>query len=520
MRIRSIIAATVTAVLASTPSWADPDFNFEPTGVPEVGVVVAFVAEGEALSGYAADLDAELDGRLTSGIQRAEFTGSFGATLSLFDLGPIEHVHLVGAGDEVLDRRQLTDLGGHAAMLADHADGLSILVDSLETEIDGAASFVAMGYALGDYTYTDFKSDTEPSDSGQVTLIGSDGDAVERHHVDLAHLVAGVTLARNLGNAPGNAIYPETFVETVRAAYDGLDRVELTVLDETDLKDRGMGALLGVGQGSLNPPRLLIARYNGGARNAPPVALVGKGVTFDTGGISIKPNENMWRMKADLSGAAAVAGAVYAAASRNEEINLVGVMPLAENMPSRNAIRPGDVLTTLSGKTIEIMNTDAEGRLILSDAVTYAQQAFEPRMLLTIATLTGSAVGAVGADYSAVLTRDFDLSLEMMEIGKAAGEDVWPLPLNDRHFALLKSNIADIKNLGGTPGASTGAAVVGSFVDEEMPWVHLDMAGVFFADKARPTYPLGHAGWGVRFMDELVRTESDQAVRRDRPPTE
>lgn len=509
MRIHTVLAAAVTVATLSASAWADPMFEFERSGVPDAGTVVAFVNAEGALAGYASDLDTELDGRLSSGIDRAEFEGAFGTTLSLFDVGPFDHVYLIGTGDEVLDRRQLTDLGGHAAMLADHADGLSILVDSLATEIDGAASFVAMGYALGDYTYTDFKSETEPSEPGRVTLIGSDGDAVERFNVDLAHLVDGVTLARNLGNAPGNAIYPETFVETVRAAYDGLDSVDLIVLDESDLEAWGMGALLGVGQGSLNPPRLLIARYNGDRRNSPPVALVGKGVTFDTGGISIKPNENMWQMKADLSGAAAVAGAVYAAASRGEEINLVGVMPLAENMPSQNAIRPGDVLTTLSGKTIEILNTDAEGRLILSDAVTYAQQEFEPRMLLTIATLTGSAVGAVGADYSAVLTRDFELSLEMMEIGKAAGEDVWPLPLNDRHFTLLDSTIADIKNLGGTPGASTGAAVVGTFVDEDMPWVHLDMAGVFFADKPRPTYPLGHAGWGVRFMDELVRSESD-----------
>lgn len=509
MRFQALLAASAAVVSLNTYAWADPVFEFEGTGSPDSGTLIAFVAEGGALQGYAADIDADLDGRLASGIERADFEGGFGAKLSLFDVGPFEHVHLIGAGDETLDRRQLADLGGHAAMVADHADGLSILVDALDTDIDGAASFIAMGYALGDYTYTEFKSETEAADSGPVTLIGADGDAVERYSDDLAFLVDGVTLARNLGNAPGNAIYPETFVDTVRAAYDGLDSVDLIVLDEGDLEEWGMGALLGVGQGSLNPPRLLVARYNGGRRNAPPVALVGKGVTFDTGGISIKPNENMWRMKADLSGAAAVAGAVLAAASRREDINLVGVMPLAENMPSQDAIRPGDVLTTLSGKTIEIMNTDAEGRLILSDAVTYAQQEFEPRMLLTIATLTGSAVGAVGADYSAVITRDLELSLEMMEIGEAAGEDVWPLPLNDRHFTLLKSTIADIKNLGGTPGASTGAAVVGTFVDEALPWVHLDMAGVFFADKARPTYPLGHAGWGVRFMDELVRAESD-----------
>ena len=216
----------------------------------------------------------------------------------------------------------------------------------------------------------------------------------------------------------------------------------------------------------------------------------------------------MWYMKSDMSGAAAVAGAVLAAAKRGEAVNVVGLMPLAENMPSQDAIRPGDVLTSMSGKTVEVLNTDAEGRLLLLDAVHYAQVEHEPRLLLNIATLTGSAARATGDEYAAVITRDMALSLEMMEIGEAAGEDVWPLPLHANHFTQIESRIADIKNIGGSPGASIGAAVVGAFIAEDLAWVHLDIAGVDWRDEATPTAPIGHAGWGVRFMDALLREEA------------
>ena len=184
-------------------------------------------------------------------------------------------------------------------------------------------------------------------------------------------------------------------------------------------------------------------------------------------------------------------------------------MPLAENMPSQDAIRPGDVLTSMSGKTVEVLNTDAEGRLLLLDAVHYAQEVHAPRMLVNIATLTGSAVRATGAEYAAVITRDIALSLEMMEVGKDAGEDVWPLPLHANHFKQIESTIADIKNVAGIPGASIGAAVIGTFIDEDLEWVHLDIAGVDWRDEATPTAPVGHAGWGVRFLDELVRREAN-----------
>jgi leucyl aminopeptidase len=211
-------------------------------------------------------------------------------------------------------------------------------------------------------------------------------------------------------------------------------------------------------------------------------------------------------MKSDMAGAAAVAGTIYAAAMRGENVNLVGLMAMAENMPAADAIRPGDVLSTMQGTTIEIMSTDAEGRLVLADAVYYAQQEYKPKMLVNIATLTGSASRALGDEYAVVITRDWALSQQMMKIGEASGEHVWPLPLHPNHFKQIKSDIADIKNSGaGNPGASIGAAVIGTFVDEDLPWVHLDIASVDWYTEATDTTPKGSSGWGVRFLDQLIR---------------
>lgn len=305
---------------------------------------------------------------------------------------------------------------------------------------------------------------------------------------------------------PGKSIYPAKFVDTVKELFDDVRNVDIDVLDVKDMKKHNMGALMGVGKGSVHDPRMLVIEYNGAGDKSAPIALVGKGITFDTGGVSLKRNNGMWAMKSDLSGAAAVAGTMLAIASRGEKVNVVGLMPLAENMPSGDAIRPGDVLTTMQGTTIEIISTDAEGRLILADAVRYAQDEFKPRMLVNIATLTGSAARALSDEYAALITRDWDLSQKMMDIGNISGEDVWPLPLHPNHFKQLKSGIADIKNSGvGNPGASIGAAVVGTFVDEELPWVHLDIAGVDWLDADIHVAPKGAQGWGVRFMDQLVR---------------
>jgi leucyl aminopeptidase len=506
---RSFRAGFLALALSST-AQAAPDFTFTADGLPDEGHVVLYVPSGGELGERGQRLDAETGGRLSAAIEMLEFAGEFAETLTLPAVTPFQRVVLIGTGKNELDARHLHDLGGHAAMAADDEDGLAIIVDRLNTTVDDVAAHVALGYALGDYRFTTYKTVEEIENDGDVVLIGADRSDQRRFDNDLAHLLEGITLARDLGTEPGNALWPQRFVEHVESAFEGVDDVTLTVLDADAIRARGMGALMGVGQGSIHDPRLLVVEYRGGGENDAPVALVGKGITFDTGGISLKPGENMWYMKSDLSGAAAVAGAVLAAARRGEEVNVVGVMPLAENMPSQDAIRPGDVLTTMSGKTVEIISTDAEGRLLLIDAVYYAQVEFEPRLLLNIATLTGSAARATGAEYAAVITRELDLSLEMMEVGKAAGEDVWPLPLHPNHFSQIDSPIADIRNTGGTPGASIGAAVIGTNVADDLPWIHLDIAGVDWREEATPTTPAGHAGWGVRFMDTLLRREADQ----------
>lgn len=500
----SILALALSFGAAATAA-AQTDFVFGTLSAPTQGHVAIFVGEDGTLSGAAADINDMTDGRLETALKDAEFEGKFGKKLHLYGMSPMTRVTVIGTGEDDLTVRQLRDLGGYAAQASDNKKNLSVMIDSLDTEVDETAAQIAMGYALGSYSFTKYKEDAEDPER-TVSFHSNNTAASETLYTDdLGHVVSGVSFARDMGTEPGKSIYPESFAQGVRDLFKNVPDADVEVMGLSELRRRNMGALIGVGQGSIHDPRLIVVSYMGGDSGEDPVALVGKGITFDTGGISLKGNTGQWLMKSDLSGAAAVAGTLYAAAQRGADINLVGVMAMAENMPAEDAIRPGDVLKTMSGKTIEVMSTDAEGRLVLSDAVTYVQDEYDPQLLIDIATLTGSAARALADDYAAVITRDWDLSQDMMRIGKEVGEDVWPLPLNDNHFKAIKSDIADIKSTAGNPGASIGGAVVGTFIDEDRPWVHLDIAGVDWLDKAIPTTPKGHAGWGVRFMDGVVR---------------
>ncbi len=385
---------------------------------------------------------------------------------------------------------------------------LTVVVD-VPSITQNQLALLGLGAKLRGYSFSQYKRAENQPDNLHISLVHDAApQASSLYESDFQHLAQGVYLARNMSSEPGKSLYPALFVERVRKLFKGVDNVEIDVLDVRDMEKHNMGALLGVGQGSIHEPRLLVIKYNGAEDDGAPIALVGKGITFDTGGISLKPNNGMWAMKSDLSGAAAVAGTMLAVAKRAAKVNVVGLMPLAENMPAEDAIRPGDVLQTMHGTSIEIISTDAEGRLILADAVTYAQQKYTPTMLLNIATLTGSALRALSDEYAAVITRDFALSQEMMAVGEQAGEHVWPLPLHPNHFKQIGSDIADIKNSGaGNPGASIGAAVVGTFIDESLPWVHLDIAGVDYLTESTDVTPKGAAGWGVRFMDQLLRNK-------------
>ncbi len=467
--------------------------------------IAIFAGKDGELSNIAGEVNAKTKGQLETALENAEFKGEFGDKLRLFGISPFKSIIVVGTGSDNLSVRNLRDLGGYVAQASNNDYGLSVIAEGLNTDVEQSAAQLAMGYALSSYRFEKYKE--EKTGKNRTINFLSDGFSASKtmFETDLNYVVTGVYFARDMGTEPGKSIYPESFTQRVRELFKGVDNVKIEVMGVAQMKRHNMGALLGVGKGSIHDPRLIIVSYMGGAKDAAPIALAGKGITFDTGGISLKPNTGQWMMKSDLSGAAAVAGTVYAVASRGDKVNLIGIMAMAENMPARDAIRPGDVLMTMSGKTIEVMSTDAEGRLVLADAVTYVQKQYDPRLLINIATLTGSAGRALGTDYAAVITRDWDLAQDMMRIGKLAGEDVWPLPLNKTHFKAIHSDIADIKSTAGKPGASIGAAVIGTFVDEDRIWVHLDIASVDWLTKATPTSPKGHSGWGVRFLDAVVR---------------
>jgi leucyl aminopeptidase len=499
---------TAALLLLAVPAMAQRPIEFSPFAWPDNGSIVVPVAEGEALSGLAAELDERTDGAIAMAVAEAAFTGEKGQALTLFGVKPYARIDLVGVGGDTLDRVGAEDFGGLAAGLNDGASGttVQILWSGVTRENDATAARVAFGYRLGDYRFDRYQEERlDPEARGKVMVLSDDAGAASQFSDDLEHVAAGVYLARDLCSEPGNVIYPQSFVDRVRAQFDGVKNVKIRVLDEKDLKRFGMGAHLGVGSGSSRPPRLLVIEYLAGG-DRPTLALAGKGITFDSGGVSLKGSDGMWKMKGDMTGAAVVASTVLAAARRGAPVNVVALAALAENMPSGTAIRPGDVLTSMSGKTIEIGSTDAEGRLVLSDAVYYAHVEYSPTVLIDVATLTGSVGRAVGPVYAGLFSQQEDLAAQLLEVGAATGEELWRLPLNDRYFEEIKSEIADVKNGGaGGAGASVGAAFIGSFVGEGQVWAHLDIAGVDYTEEPKPTTPKGFTGWGVRLLDEYMR---------------
>lgn len=442
---------------------------------------------------------------IDAAIAAGKYEGKSGSVLSLRGIGNYSRILLVGIGDEGDRANNIRDAAGKAAQeLKDEAQPVTFS-GALASE---EAAVAALGYALGQYRFDRYKTvdrKTPPADA--VTFVTADASKAEnlwksRHSA----LAEGVALARDLAIEPANVIYPETFVERVRAAFSSSPNVKIEILDEPAMRKLGMGSIVGVGQGSRRPSRLMLVEYKGGGSGAP-LAFVGKGITFDSGGMSLKPGAGMWEMKADMSGAANIMGAVLSLAKSNAAVNVIGVAALSENMPGGNAQRPGDVVRTMSGKTIEILNTDAEGRLVLADANEYVIANRKPAALVNMATLTGSIVGALNDEYAGMFSRDDRLAASISSAGLKSGEEVWRMPLHKNYLEDMKSEIADIKNVveGGGPGAGLGATFIGFFVNKETPWAHLDIAGVNWADKAGPVTPKGASGWGVRLLDELAR---------------
>jgi leucyl aminopeptidase len=443
-------------------------------------------------------------------LDRQRFDGDPSSVSEQFfdDHGTVRRLLVVGIGSLTEAGEAAERLGGTAAARLMTSGESTAVIDISGLGLDAdAAARVALAAVLRSWRLDHYRTrlkDKQKPTLAEIVIIGAPRDAQQRYESRWAPVAHGVALTRELVTEPANILYPESFVERVRASLDG-SGVDIEVLDRAQMAKLGMGALLGVAQGSAREGRLMILKWNGGASGGQPTAFVGKGVTFDTGGISIKPAAGMEAMKWDMGGAGAVAGALKVLALRKAKANVVGICGLVENMPGGNAQRPGDVVTTMSGQTVEVINTDAEGRLVLSDAVCYVQRTFKPTTIIDLATLTGAILVALGREWAGLYANDEDLAATLLEAASESGDKLWRMPLAESFDRMLDSAIADMKNVGPREGGSiTAAQFIKRFVENGVKWAHIDMAGKAWTDKASSTYDKGATGFGVRLLDQYV----------------
>lgn len=500
--------------------------------LPQQGVVVVGVLEDRELASSARRLDERLDGAIGRAIGASRFRGKKDQTLAI--LAPVGsdlvRVQLIGLGKSgEIDAQRAQAAGGqiYTALAGNGHNDAFVAVDALQgcplspAEI---AAEMAQGALLRSYRFSKYMTkegeDEKPS-LAELTFGCDDVERARRMFEPKAAVVDAVFFTRDLVSEPANVIYPESFAEQAKslAALE----VDVEVLGEAKMRDLGMGSLLGVSQGSEREAQLVVMQWWGAGRpegyvESPdgkrgdlpevaengPLAFVGKGVTFDSGGISIKPSANMEDMKYDMAGAGAVAGLMKALAGRRAKVNVVGVAGLVENMPSGTAQRPGDVVRSMSGQTIEVINTDAEGRLVLADALWYCKQRFRPRFMIDLATLTGAIVIALGNEKAGLFSNNDELAERIAMAGAATGEPTWRMPLGEEYDKIIKSEIADMKNVGNRgAGSITAAQFLKRFVGET-PWAHLDIAGVAWGKKDGSLMPKGASGFGVRLLDRLI----------------
>jgi len=448
------------------------------------------------LASTSRSIDAATNGLVTNLVDGGDIRGKVGDTLLAYpgDGVAATRIMLVGCGDKSkFDRKQYRKAlrAAYAALARTrHADAVSCLhVEAVKgADINRRASIAAEVWENAAYRFTTTRSDTDDADTVIKSLglfAGTGKPAGIRKGIKQGAAIGlGMSLSRELGNLPANVCTPSHLVSTARKIARGSKKMTVDVLGEADMKKHGMGALLSVTAGTTEPAKLIVMKYSGGAKAKAPIALVGKGVTFDSGGISLKPGPAMDEMKFDMCGAATVLGCMQTIASLNLSINVIGVVPACENLPSGIATKPGDVVTSMAGKTIEILNTDAEGRLILCDALTYVQK-FKPRAIIDIATLTGACLVALGKHRSGLLSNSDKLASALQKSGDAADDPAWRLPLGDEYRELLKSNFADLANVGGRDaGTITAGCFLAEFVDD-CDWAHLDIAGTAWLSGAR-----------------------------------
>ncbi len=465
------------------------------------------------------ELDKEYNGIITKTVADSKlFKPNYGFVQVLTVAnkeGSLRHLILVSSGDE----KEITDfkieeLGGkiYNAALACRVDSLGALVSSDIGNIskEEIASLLGSGAMLASYRFDKYhtkKTAEEKFLTTEFDIIVENSARAEELFADKKSVALGVFFARDCVSEVPNILYPESYAEKIMEKLEPIG-VDVSILGEAQMRHLGMGALLGVGQGSANESKLVVMEYKGAGDDSNPVCLVGKGVTFDTGGISLKPPANMHEMKYDMGGSASVVGTMKALALRNAKVNVVGIVGLVENMPGGSAQRPGDVVTTMSGQTVEVLNTDAEGRLVLADCMTYLQENFQPACIIDLATLTGAILISLANTYAGCFANDDEFANKLIGSSMKSNEKLWRMPLHKEYDDMLDSPVADIANIGSERGAgsSTAAHFIGRFIKEGIKWAHLDIAGLAWDKKGKNSIvPRGASGFGVRLLNQFIK---------------
>ena len=483
--------------------------SFAAPTLPKSGVLILLVPEGKGLDGLPAEADRRTGGQIARAMAAAGFTGRRETTLDLVAPGGgWSRIVLFGIGQpSALRALDLEMLGGAAAgviqALKTETATIAASLDLAGLPAREAASLIASGVRLRVYSFTRYKS-KKPENKAlkEVSVLTADAKGARQRFQAFDAVADGVHLARDLVNEPPNHLHPVEFAERMKPlAKLGL---KVSVMTPAQMKKLGMNALLGVAQGSAHEARIVVMEWKGGKAGEAPLAFVGKGVTFDTGGISIKPAQGMEDMKGDMAGAACVSGLMLALAKRKAKVNAIGAIGLVENMPDGKAQRPGDVVTSMSGQTIAVLNTDAEGRLVLADVLWYVQQRFKPRFMIDLATLTGAILVALGKEHAGLFSNSDELSQRLSDAGYATGEKVWRMPLAPEYDKIIDHDVADVKNTGGRhAGSITAAQFLQRFVNGT-PWAHLDVAGAAMDGARNAINQSWGSGWGVRLLDRLV----------------
>ncbi|MBE9604013.1 leucyl aminopeptidase [Acetobacteraceae bacterium H6797] len=494
------------------------DISFPKASLPKAGALVLLLAEDDLAAGPWQEADEATGGAVLRALQAAEFKGKKGQVTTILAPGAgLSRVIAIGLGLRAKLTSIVAENAGASAVTALSAESEAVIdaraLAGGPLGAEGAAD-LALGAVLRAWRFDKYRTTEKSEDKPKLaalSILSADPAGARAAWAPRKALAEGVFLTRTLVSEPPNVLFPAEMAERC-VALEKLG-VQVEVLGPKEMKKHGMGAILGVAQGSVQEPRIVVMRWNGsgkGKKASQPLCFIGKGVTFDTGGISIKPAGGMEDMKWDMAGAGTVIGLMAALAGRKAKVDVVGLVGLVENMPSGSAQRPGDVVKTASGQTVEVINTDAEGRLVLADVLWYAQQKFQPKFMVDLATLTGAIIVALGHEHAGLFSNDDALSQQLIASGGTVGEALWRMPLGDAYDKQIRSDIADMKNVGGgrAGGSITAAQFIQRFVEsrdgQPIPWAHLDIAGTAWSSKDQGPVPKGATAFGVRLLDRLV----------------